>query len=90
MAKELKVSHVQRVQAGQCTLELGFIFNDLLNSFERVAAHCSNIAITILEFQDSHLKEHDYVATLDRNNQNTYELQLQFYKNKYFDSIGKS
>jgi len=55
-----------------------------------VAAHCANIAITILESQDSQLKEHNYVGTLDRNNQNTYELQLQFYKNKYLDSIGKS
>jgi len=90
MAKELKIGHVQRVQAGQCTLELGFIFNDLLNNFERVSAHCSNIAITLLESQDSHLKAHDYVGTLDRNNQNTYELQLQFYKNKYLDRIDKS
>lgn len=90
MAKELKSGHVQRVQAGQCTLELGFIFNDLLNNFERVSAHCSNIAITILEFQDSNVKAHNYVGTLDRNNQNTYELQLQYYKNKYLDTIGKA
>lgn len=90
LTKELKFGHVQRVQSGQCTLELGFIFNDLLNNFERVSDHCSNIAITILESQDSHLKEHDYVSTLDRVNQNTYELQLQFYKNKYLDNIGKS
>ena len=64
-------------------------FNDLLNNFERVCAHCSNIAITILESQDSHLKAHDYVGTLDRSDQNTYELQLQFYRNKYLDNIGK-
>ena len=90
MAKDLKNGHVQRIQAGQCTLELGFIFNDLLNNFERVSAHCSNIAITVLEAQDSHLKAHDYVGTLDRSSQNTYELQLQYYKNKYLDAIGKN
>lgn len=87
MSKEMKAGHVHRVQLGQCTLELGFIFNDLLNNLERVSAHCSNIAITILESQDSRLMAHDYVATLDRNNQNTYELQRQFYKNKYFDQL---
>ena len=87
LTKELKAGHVQRVQTGQCTLELGFIFNDLLNNFERVSDHCANIAITILESQDSHLKEHDYVSTLDRIDQNTYELQLQFYKNKYVDDL---
>ena len=89
MTKELKLGHIQRVQTGQCTLELGFIFNDLLNNFERVSDHCSNIAITVLESQDAQLKEHDYVASLGRVDQNTYELQLQFYKNKYLDSIGK-
>ena len=89
MAKKLKAGHIQRVQTGDCTLELGFVFNDLLTSFERVSAHCSNIAITVLESQDSRLKEHDYVGTLDRNNQNTYELQLQYYKSKYLDAIGK-
>lgn len=89
MSKKMKEGHVHRVQTGQCTLELGFIFNDLLNNLERVSAHCSNIAITILESQDSHLMAHDYVATLDRTNQNTYELQLQFYKNKYLDQINK-
>lgn len=87
MSKELKAAHVHRVQSGECTLELGFIFNDLLNNLERVSAHCSNIAITILEFQDSQLKSHNYVGTLDRIDQNTYELQVQFYKNKYLDSI---
>ncbi|MBR5773360.1 MAG: Na/Pi cotransporter family protein, partial [Clostridia bacterium] len=90
MSKKAKEGHVQRVQAGQCTLELGFIFNDLLNNLERVAAHCSNIAIAILEVQDSRLKAHDYVGTLDRNNHNTYELQLQFYKNKYLDPLGSN
>lgn len=90
MTKELKTGHVHRVQSGQCTLELGFIFNDLLNNFERIAAHCSNIAITVLESQDSHLKEHDYVGSLDRVDHNTYELQLQFYRNKYLKSIGKN
>jgi phosphate:Na+ symporter len=90
MAKDLKTGHVKRVQKGQCTLESGFIFNDLLNNFERVSAHCANIAITILESQDSHLREHDYVGSLNRSNHNTYELQLQFYKNKYLDSVRKS
>ena len=89
MTKKLKDGHVQRVQAGQCTLELGFVFNDLLNNFERVSAHCSNIAITVLESQDPRLKEHDYVRTLDRSDQDTYRLQLQYYKNTYLDAIGK-
>lgn len=57
---------------------------------KRVAAHCSNIAITILESQDSRLKSHDYVGSLDRNDQNTYELQRQVYKTKYVDRLSKN
>ncbi len=89
MTKNLKVGHIKRIQAGLCTLELGFVFNDLLNNFERIAAHCSNIAITILDSQDSNMREHDYVGSLDRNDHNVYELQLQFYKNKYLDILAK-
>ena len=89
MTKDLKVGHIKRIQAGLCTLELGFVLNDLLNNLERIAAHCSNIAITIPDSQDSNMKEHDYVASLGRNDQNVYELQLQFYKNKYLDILEK-
>ena len=83
LTKDLKNGHVQRVQAGQCTLELGFIFNDLLSNLERVSDHCANIAITILESKDSHLLAHDYLGTLDLVNQDAYRYQLQHYTEKY-------
>ena len=56
LSKELKTRHIQRLQAGNCTLELGFIYNDCINNFERVAAHCSNLAVAVLEEAELLLK----------------------------------
>ncbi|MGI6617564.1 MAG: Na/Pi cotransporter family protein [Saccharofermentanales bacterium] len=49
LTDELQARHIQRLQDNRCTLELGFIFMDVLTAMERVADHCSNIAISILE-----------------------------------------
>ncbi|MBR5537610.1 MAG: Na/Pi cotransporter family protein [Clostridia bacterium] len=83
LTRELKVGHIQRVQAGLCTLELGFIYNDCINNFERVADHCSNIAVAVLESADSHLLPHDYHQSLSRGVHEDYSRQLAFYHEKY-------
>lgn len=87
LTDELKDRHIQRLQAGQCTLELGFIFNDCLGNFERVADHCSNIAVAVLEEEDSGLQSHDYLRTLKQTNQDDYRRQLDAYAKKYYDAL---
>ena len=89
LSKELKNGHVQRVQAGQCTLELGFIFNDCINSLERVAGHCANIAVAVLEAENTSLQPHDYIRTLARGNQEAYREQLHQYARKYYDALSE-
>jgi phosphate:Na+ symporter len=64
LTRDLKTRHVQRLQAGQCTLELGFVFNDCINNFERVADHCSNLAIAVLEETGTQLQPHDYMMNI--------------------------
>ncbi len=83
LTEELKVRHIMRVQAGSCTLELGFIFNDCINNFERVADHCSNIAVAVLESADSTLQSHDYLRGIKQNNQEEYRTWLERYEQKY-------
>ena len=51
LCDEMKSHHVVRLQSGVCTLGQGFIFNDLLTNYERVADHCSNIAVAIIELE---------------------------------------
>ncbi len=87
LTNELKARHIQRVQAGQCTLELGFIFNDCINNFERVADHCSNIAVAVLESADSHLQSHDYLRSIKQNNEDDYRSRLNLCAQKYYDAL---
>ena len=83
LTKTLKDKHIQRLLTGQCTLELGFIFNDTLNNLERVSDHCSNIAMAVLEATDAHLLPHEYLHSLAETGQDGYAQQLEFYQAKY-------
>lgn len=87
LTKELKARHIQRVQAGQCTLELGFVFNDCMNNLERVADHCSNIAVALLEEADTHLQSHNYLRTLKAENREEYQRQIDLCSKKYYDAL---
>lgn len=68
LCNEIKLHHVDRLQQGSCSLTQGFIFNDLLTDCERIADHCSNITISMIEFHsgcyDTHslkeLRSHDF------------------------------
>ena len=60
LTERLKAQHVARLQSGQCTLSRGFVFNDCVNNFERVADHCSHIALSLIEEKDSSLDRHAY------------------------------
>ena len=59
--QELKKRHVQRLRDGKCTIEMGFIFSDIVTDLERVADHCSNIAVCILQVQEDSFDTHSYL-----------------------------
>lgn len=58
--RKVKNRHIQRLKDGNCTAELSFMFSDLLNDFRRVAAHCGNIATSVMQLQDTSLDKHEY------------------------------
>ena len=60
--RDLKLRHIERLQAGRCTVETGFIFNDLLANYERVADHCSNLAICVIELSLGEYNAHEYAV----------------------------
>lgn len=61
---KLKSRHVKRLQRGMCTIELGFIFTDLLTNLERVSDHCSNIAVCLVQVNDDNFETHEYLRTV--------------------------
>ncbi len=66
---ELKARHIARLKEGRCTIELGFIFSDLLNNYERVADHCSNLATAYLESQEDAFNTHMHKDNMKHHNE---------------------
>lgn len=80
---QIKLSHVLRLQKGECTIELGFVLSDLLVCFERISDHCSNIAGCIIEIsQYGALDMHKYLAAV-RHDSLEYAQKYSSYKEKY-------
>ncbi len=64
LVREIKSRHVRRLRDGKCTIEYGFVLEDLLTAYERIADHCSNIAVEILQVAEGKLEAHEYLSAL--------------------------
>ncbi len=64
LVREIKSRHVRRLRDGLCTVEYGFVLEDLLTAFERTADHCSNIAVEMLQVSEGKLEAHEYLNAL--------------------------
>ena len=80
---EMKMNHVMRVQKGECTLHQGFIFNDLLTDFERIADHCSNVAVAIIELELNVFDTHEYLINLKKDNGTNFDKYFEEYKEMF-------
>lgn len=75
LTDEIRSRHIRRLQSGECTIQLGFVLNDLLNNFERISDHCSNIAVSVIEERDSHIAAHAYLHDMKKNGEFAVRLQ---------------
>ena len=82
LTRELKARHILRLQNGVCTIELGFIFSDLLNNYERVADHCSNLAVAVIEMAQDSFDTHEYLAGIKAGDQK-FAQRLEKYRRRY-------
>lgn len=73
LCDEMKLHHVERVRRGECTLEHGFVFNDLLTNLERVADHCSNIGVTLIELDSEEFDVHKYINSVKEIRANHFD-----------------
>ncbi len=83
MQNALKSKHVERLKRGECTTELGFVFSDITTNYERVADHCSNIAICIIEMAKDSMSLHEYLNDLKESHNEYFEDRVQAYTEKY-------
>ena len=80
LCDEMKSHHVDRLQSGSCTLNQGFVFNDLLTNYERVADHCSNIAVAIIELESD---THEYLNSVRAMKSSSFARYYEEYKQEY-------
>lgn len=83
LRKELKDRHIYRLQNGQCTTELGFIYSDILTNYERVSDHCSNIAVCLLQVNENSFETHSYLHEVKYTGESFFKAQYEEMKEKY-------
>ena len=80
---EMKSRHITRLREGKCTIEMGFILSDLTTNYERVADHCSNIAVCLIQIHANGFDMHEYLDTLDKGENTIFREEYLSYKAKY-------
>lgn len=81
--KEMKKRHTKRLRKGKCTVEMGFVLSDVTNNYERIADHCSNIAISIMQLEEDDTLAHEYVDNLQKSEGSEFDLRFKNYLKKY-------
>ena len=79
----IKAKHIRRLQEGRCTVELGFVLNDILTDLERVSDHCSNIAGLVLEMNHSEMDIHKYLKKVKKDPDGEFAALFESYSQKY-------
>ncbi len=86
LVKEIKSRHIQRLRDGICTVEYRFVLEDLLTAYERIADHCSNVAVEMLQVAEGKLEAHEYLNALKSGaltESVAYAEQFQKYRAQY-------
>ena len=89
MEDTLKFRHIERLKNGQCTIDGGLVFLELLTHLERISDHCSNIAVYVIRYhrQLDTLDRHEYLKQMHEGSNNEYSRVFEMYNEKYFSRI---
>ncbi len=83
MCDDAKMNHVSRQLRGQCTIEQGYMFNDLIVDFERISDHCSNVALAIVELHEGSMASHEYRDKVKESHTPEFEQAYEEFRSKY-------
>lgn len=81
--KKVKKRHVKRLQNGKCTIDAGLLLNEFATNFGRVADHCSNIGVCVIQLKEDAFDTHEYLDTLDKGRDTPFHIKYAAYKNLY-------
>lgn len=82
LKETLRSRHIRRLQKGQCSIEVGFVWADLLTGLERISDHSSNIAVCILDMANHNMNQHEAVRMMHKDTEN-FEQAYKMYSIKY-------
>ncbi len=82
LCRDIRSRHIVRLQQGECTIETGFVYTDLLTGIERVSDHCSNIAISIIQYDDDDGVSHEFAHEIKMRGK-LYKSKYSEYREKY-------
>ena len=83
LKNELRARHAKRLQNNECTIENGMIFFDIINSYERIADHCSNLAVCIIELSKGSYQTHAYLKSVKSSSNKSFMELFEEYLQKY-------
>lgn len=83
LVREIKTRHIARLQAGACSIEYGFVLDDLLTNYERIADHCSNIAVAMIEVSEDKFDTHEYLNMVKNGGSEKFEERYAKYRGRY-------
>lgn len=82
LKKKLRNNHITRLKKGDCSIEAGFVWADLLTNLERVADHCSNVAVCVIDAKENNMNVHESLRNIEEVNPEFNRMYKEF-KNKY-------
>ena len=83
LKKKMKARHISRLRQDECTIETGFVYSDLLTNYERVADHCSNVAVCLIQIANDSFETHEYLSHVKGDGENDFVERYESFKNKY-------
>lgn len=83
ISKKIKENHIKRLKKGKCTIEMGFILEDILTGLERVSDHCSNVAIEMITIYDNAYNTHEYFRSFTETEKNSFNKEYESLIKKY-------
>lgn len=87
LKEQLRTKHILRLQQGECSMEAGFVWSDLLTNLERTSDHCSNIAGCIIDMADNNMNLHETLKEVRKNNPEFDEMRDSFAEKYSFSSL---
>lgn len=83
LVRKIKTRHILRLKEGSCSIEYGFVLEDLLTGYERIADHCSNVAVAMIEVAEGSFDTHQYLTDVKSGGNDEFDRSFDSFRDRY-------